>query len=771
MRLKRLLKDISLRRYGIINDKDLNETFLPYVFCVGNHSSGKSTFINHLLHRDVQSTGIAPTDDCFTIICPGEDDMDVEGPALIDDPDLGFTNLKTFGSNLVNHTLLKVRSDVAINDLMIVDSPGMIDCRKPSGDGSYENTGIDRGYDFEEVCRWFAVRADLILLFFDPDKPGTVSESLTILERVLSKMDQKLMIVFNKADQFSSVHDFAHAFGSLGWNISRAIPGKRLPKIYTMYLPNEASFMLHERPSSGESRAGSAFDDMSLASGRSLSFSRGFFKFIAPDLDNARKRVLKEVYCVPRRRLHTDISMLGGAATGLLMHCRLLDAAREEYCRTIWRAGRRLLFTGALYLGLYCAVDFLFDRVERKTATPSASEGKGVFGSLWASLHSSPPMEQMSPPSSTNSVLAHEMTSNSSSILGFLAQQTWILDELRKRDTWTSFVAVVGALHELVLAACEYWAVANFAQVCTSPGGSLQRAFEDIYEREISTEDQTATALGSKILRHLRKHIPFTKAIHTNAGVASEFGKSGDPDVAVLQRIVQQDLVQLRRSAFTANTANDFDSASIATLSPPGSVRGGSIRGGGSVRGGHSRRPKVPRWVSTDDTTDEESTSNFNLGPADFSEIPPQSLTSPQNMVLEFPDTPPYPHQEEKLQVVSPDLLTEPLGHVSGEMESMMERFRCGKFASLSSLQNRAGNGMGPPLAAVVLSPGGSISNATYTSRKGANIVTPRPHSPSTSSLYQMLMGKDGDAEGKAANRELDAKFLSVGGVKGSLVH
>ena len=41
----------------------------PSVLCLGNHSSGKSSFINHLLGEDIQKTGLAPTDDGFTIIC------------------------------------------------------------------------------------------------------------------------------------------------------------------------------------------------------------------------------------------------------------------------------------------------------------------------------------------------------------------------------------------------------------------------------------------------------------------------------------------------------------------------------------------------------------------------------------------------------------------------------------------------------------------------------------------------------------------------------
>jgi len=80
---------------------------------------------------------------------------------------------------------------------------------------------MDRGYDFEGVVRWFASRADVILLFFDPDKPGTTGETLSILVNSLGGMDHKLYIVLNKADKFKKIHDFARAYGSLCWNLSK----------------------------------------------------------------------------------------------------------------------------------------------------------------------------------------------------------------------------------------------------------------------------------------------------------------------------------------------------------------------------------------------------------------------------------------------------------------------------------------------------------------------------------------------------------------------
>lgn len=94
---------------------------------------------------------------------------------------------------------------------MMVDSPGMIDSPMSRASvydadaslggtvGRRRGSDTSRGYDFEGVVRWFAERADVILLFFDPDKPGTTGETLSILTNSLPGMDHKLYIVLNKA--------------------------------------------------------------------------------------------------------------------------------------------------------------------------------------------------------------------------------------------------------------------------------------------------------------------------------------------------------------------------------------------------------------------------------------------------------------------------------------------------------------------------------------------------------------------------------------------
>jgi len=115
--------------------------------------------------------------------------------------------------------------------LQIVDTPGMIDM--PAN-----NTGTNargRGYNFVDVVRWWAKRSDLILLLFDPDKPGTTGETLEVLTKSLEGLNHKFLIILNKVDKLDNSVDFARAYGSLGWALSKVIKWKDIPQVYTVY--------------------------------------------------------------------------------------------------------------------------------------------------------------------------------------------------------------------------------------------------------------------------------------------------------------------------------------------------------------------------------------------------------------------------------------------------------------------------------------------------------------------------------------------------------
>jgi len=338
------IQPLNDRVRGPLEKSSHKTTALPFVLLLGNHSSGKSSFINYVLERPIQTSGVAPTDDSFTIIAPGKQDVDQDGPALVGDPDVGFSGLRQFGPPLVHHMRLKIRKGTAAPNFMIVDSPGMIDSpvrstssfetRGGSG-GAYSDNqfAFDRGYDFEGTVRWFAERADVILLFFDPDKPGTTGETLSIMTNSLAGMDHKLHIVLNKADQFKKIHDFARAYGSLCWNLSKVIPRKDLPRIHTMCLPVPGA------------KEGMESSDGSLGQSG------------LADLHETRDEVVAEVRKAPKRRVDNMITRLVDSVNLLQMHATVLEQARAEYSSQLWRGRAQTsgvtLGGGSIVAGLY----------------------------------------------------------------------------------------------------------------------------------------------------------------------------------------------------------------------------------------------------------------------------------------------------------------------------------------------------------------------------------------------------------------------------------
>jgi GTPase SAR1 family protein len=206
---------------------------LPTVIFLGNHSSGKSTLINYLLGGSpVQDTGVAPTDDGFTIILYGDKDEDFYGPAALGRLTKEFANLGKFGPEFLQHLHVKYRKSDFLKKVNLIDSPGMID----SAGGS-----STRNYNFAAVVRSFVELSNIVFFMFDPDKPGTTGETVDVLSKCLFGMEFKLRVIMNKCDTFENMYDFARSYGTLCWNLSRVLKSKDLPKIYTTFTPNEGT--------------------------------------------------------------------------------------------------------------------------------------------------------------------------------------------------------------------------------------------------------------------------------------------------------------------------------------------------------------------------------------------------------------------------------------------------------------------------------------------------------------------------------------------------
>ncbi len=294
----------------------------PSVLFLGNHSSGKSSFINYLLDEDLQKTGVAPVDDGFTVVRYGETADQFDGYAMATHGDLPFEGIEAFGEDFLSRAKLKTRSAEWLKKVTLIDSPGMIDT---------PDSTQSRGYDFSKSVRFFAEHADLILFFFDPDKPGTTGETMKIFKESLVGMEHKLLILLHKVDSFDNIRDFARTYGALCWNLSKTVKTKDLPHIYVTYLP-----------------------DMESASNKHIPLE---------DFDSARDEVIAEIKRVPIRRLDNLITELHHQSSRLNMAGRVVGLILKRY-RSMRRKWFSLIALAVLAFGGgigYCVYHKMYD--------------------------------------------------------------------------------------------------------------------------------------------------------------------------------------------------------------------------------------------------------------------------------------------------------------------------------------------------------------------------------------------------------------------------
>jgi len=203
----------------------------PIVLIIGNYSSGKSTLINELVGQHIQRTGQAPTDDSFTVITsdPGVDNLETPGSTLVNDDNLPFGHFKRFGEKLISHICMKQINSPKLENMAIIDSPGMIDA----------TTEYNRGYDYMKVLGEFAKMADLIVLMFDPHKAGTIKESYEAIRNTLPEKsgEHRIVFVLSRIDECDNLSDFTRSYGTLCWNMSQMTGRKDIPHIYLTYSP------------------------------------------------------------------------------------------------------------------------------------------------------------------------------------------------------------------------------------------------------------------------------------------------------------------------------------------------------------------------------------------------------------------------------------------------------------------------------------------------------------------------------------------------------
>lgn len=195
----------------------------PTVLLLGQYSVGKSTFIQHLLGRQYPGCHIGPepTTDRFFAVYDGPEERTTPGNTLCVQTSKPFTGLTAFGTNFMSRLEGSELPAELLKSITIIDTPGVL---------SGEKQRVDRGYDFVRVCQWFASRADLILLLFDPHKLDISDEFKRVIIS-LKGNDDKVRVVLNKADQVGE-QQLMRVYGALMWSLGKCLGTPEVARVY-----------------------------------------------------------------------------------------------------------------------------------------------------------------------------------------------------------------------------------------------------------------------------------------------------------------------------------------------------------------------------------------------------------------------------------------------------------------------------------------------------------------------------------------------------------
>uniref|UniRef100_A0A6T8UFK0 Dynamin N-terminal domain-containing protein n=1 Tax=Chlamydomonas leiostraca TaxID=1034604 RepID=A0A6T8UFK0_9CHLO len=198
------------------------------IMIVGNHSAGKSSFINWYIGEQIQKTGVAIETRGFTFVTSGKKRETLTGDATMRYFDFlsGFTKFEGIIPNLFTEISTSKEKNFLCVDF--IDTPGLVD-----GDMQYP-------FDVQEAILWMAEHVDLILVFFDPIGQATCKRTMQVVEKLNNGPHlEKIHYFMSKADAVEKEHDRQRVLIQITQNLATRIRNSHAFNLPTFYLPRD----------------------------------------------------------------------------------------------------------------------------------------------------------------------------------------------------------------------------------------------------------------------------------------------------------------------------------------------------------------------------------------------------------------------------------------------------------------------------------------------------------------------------------------------------
>lgn len=201
------------------------------VMIIGNHSAGKSSYINWYVGETVLKAAVAVETQFFTFCTSGKKRETLKGQATLQLFDELQHDLHAVSPTIFNalQTEVSTSKERCFNLLTLIDTPGLVD-------GSFEYP-----FPVEEVIDAIADHCDLIYIFFDPHGQALCDRTMNVIERLNKEHAEKMRYFLSKADMVQQERDRQKVVVQITQNLSSRIRNKHAFELPSLYIPDKAA--------------------------------------------------------------------------------------------------------------------------------------------------------------------------------------------------------------------------------------------------------------------------------------------------------------------------------------------------------------------------------------------------------------------------------------------------------------------------------------------------------------------------------------------------
>ncbi|KAG0451425.1 hypothetical protein HPP92_026230 [Vanilla planifolia] len=197
--------EVSYRFNDFVSPLLTNSDFdaKPMVMLLGQYSTGKTTFIKHLLRTSYPGAHIGPepTTDRFVVVMSGPDERSIPGNTIAVQADMPYSGLTSFGTAFLSKFECSQMPHPLLEHITFVDTPGVLSGEKQRTQRSYDFTGVTSCDEFKRVIG------------------------------ALRGHDDKIRVVLNKADQIDT-QQLMRVYGALMWSLGKVLNTPEVMRVY-----------------------------------------------------------------------------------------------------------------------------------------------------------------------------------------------------------------------------------------------------------------------------------------------------------------------------------------------------------------------------------------------------------------------------------------------------------------------------------------------------------------------------------------------------------